>query len=251
MSNEFMTNCPAGVFQKKIEILPEYADVNGDATPGTLARIMQELTEDHMDEVGLGYFTLREKGLLWFIVWTSVWITDLPKQGQTCVVRTWPGEVKLGMYSRRYAFYTEAGEELLAASSLFMMIDEETRKMVPPNELPTELSEIVMEGQPILPKQRLKFPELPLAQNHTIPEYEIDKNGHVNNAYYLDWAYDLMNAEYTAKHPLKFFWVQYAKELMLGQTVSIQNVFVNNEFYVKGAIEGDTSFMVKMDFGEV
>ena len=122
MSNEFVNNCPAGVFQKEIEILPEYADINGDVTPGALARIMQEVTEGHMDEVGLGYFTLREKALLWFIVWTSVWIKGLPKKGQTCVVRTWPGEVKLGMYSRRYAFYTEAGEELLVASSLFMLM---------------------------------------------------------------------------------------------------------------------------------
>ena len=250
MNNEFVNNCPQGVFQKSIEILPEYADANGNVTPGALARIMQDATEAHMDEVGLGYLTLRNQGLLWFIVWTSIWIKTLPKQGQTCVVRTWPGEVKLGMYSRRYGFYTEAGEELLVASSLFMMIDEETRKMVPPNELPSELAEIVMEGQPILPKQRLKFPELPLAQNHTVPEYEIDKNGHVNNVYYLDWAYDLMNAEYMEKHPLKFFWVQYSKELMLGDTVALQNMFQNNEFYVKGVTNGETSFMVKMDFEE-
>ena len=248
--NDFVNNCPEGVFQSVIDISPEYVDVNNDVTPGALARLMQDATEAHMREVGLGYQTLRDQGLLWFIVWTSVWIKVLPKQGQTCVVRTWPGEVKLGMYSRRYAFYTEAGEELLVASSLFMMIDEATRKMVPPNELPSELAEIVMKGQSILPKQRLKFPELPLDQCHTVAEHEIDKNGHVNNAFYLDWAYGLMNTEYVAKHPLKFFWVQYAKELMQGQTVAMQNVFQNNEFYVKGVVEGDTSFMVKMDFEE-
>lgn len=248
MNNEFITNCQEGVFQQIIEITAEYTDANGNVTPGALARLMQDATEAHMKDVGLGYLTLREKGLLWFIVWTSIWINKLPNQGQTCVVRTWPGEVKLGMYSRRYAFYTEEGEELLVASSLFMMIDEETRKMVPPNELPSELAEFVMEGQPILPKQRLKFPELPLVQAHEVQEYEIDKNGHVNNAFYLDWAYGLMNAEYMAKHPLKFFWVQYSKELMLGQTVAMQHTFQDNEFYVKGVASSETSFMVKMDF---
>lgn len=243
-------NCPEGVFQMEVTIPSEYADANGNVTPGGLARIMQDATEAHMNEVGLGYLTLRDKGLLWFIVWTSVWLDRLPKQGENCVVCTWPGEVKLGMYSRRYAFYSKEGEQLLTTSSLFMMIDEETRKMVPPSELPSELAEIVMEGQPILPKQRLKFPELPMAQNHAVAEYEIDKNGHVNNAYYLDWAYDLMNPEYMAKHPLKFFWIQYSKELMLGQTVALQHTFQNNEFYVKGVADSEPSFMVKMDFEE-
>lgn len=250
MCNEFINNYPQGVFQKNIEILPEYAYVNGNVTPGALACIMQDITEAHMDESGLGYVTLCDLGYLWFIVWTSVWTNKLPKQGQICIVRTWPGEIKLGMYSRRYGFYTEEGEELLTASSLFMLIDEASRKMVTPDDLPHGYGVVELEGQKPLPKQRLKFPELPLAQNHTVPEHEIDKNGHVNNACYLDWAYNLMNAEYMEKHPLKFFWVQYSKELMLGQTVAIQHTFQNNEFYVKGVADGETSFMVKMDFEE-
>lgn len=246
--NSFINTCPQGVFQKQFCVDLTHVDSNRNITPGALARLMQDVTEAHMDEVGLGYRTLRDKGLLWFIVWSSVWITKLPKQDDAIVIRTWPGEVKLGMYSRRYAFYTEAGEELLVASSLFMMIDEQTRKMVPPNELPSELAEIVMEGQPVLPKQRLKFPELPFAGVHTVTEQEIDKNGHVNNAYYLDWAYELLSTEYMEKHSLTFFWIQYSKELMLGLTVAIQHTAVEKEAYIKGVVEGDTSFQVKFEF---
>ena len=246
----FMENCPAGVYQSEITLLPEHTDCNGTVTPGALARIMQEVTEAHMKQAGLGYQKLREDGLLWFIVWTSVWIEEIPKLDGTYVIRTWPGEVKLGMYSRRYAFYTPEGTEILKTSSLFMMIDEATRKMVPPSELPSELAEIVMEGQPLLPKQRIKFPELPLAQDHVVADYEIDKNGHVNNAYYLDWAYSLVDTEYMQKHPLKFFWVQYSKELMLGQTVKMQHTVCENEFYVKGVADDNVSFQVKMDFAQ-
>lgn len=243
-------NCPAGVYQLKYEITAEHVDETKTATPGALARLMQDATEAHMDAGGLGYQTLRDKGLLWFIVWTSVWVNRMPKLGETGVICTWPGEIKLGMYSRRYAFYTEAGEELLVASSLFMMIDEDSRKMVPPNELPSELAEIVMEGQPVLPKQRIKFPELPLSRAHKVEESEIDKNGHVNNAYYLDWAYSVVNPEYVEKHPLQFFWVQYSKELMVDQVVDMQHTVVGNELYVKGVANGDVSFQVKMDFAE-
>lgn len=244
----FINNCPAGVYQEEIQIIPEHIDAVGNVTPGALARIMQHMTEAHMDEAGLGYQHLREKGLLWFIVWTSIQIEESPKQGESCIVRTWPGELKLGMYARRYAFYTKDGKELLKTSSLFMMIDETTRKMVPPDELPGELAEVVVEGQLGLPKQRIKFPELPLTQTHTVADYEIDKNGHVNNAYYLDWAYDLLNTEYVGKHPLKYCWVQYDKELMLGQKAELRHTVQGNEFYVKGVSEGNSSFQIKMDF---
>lgn len=248
--NAYMTQCPQGVFQKQFTLGAEHVDANKNVTPGALARLMQDVTEGHMDEVGLGYHILRNQGLLWFIVWSSVWIKKLPKQDDAIVIRTWPGEVKLGMYSRRYGFYTDSGEELLVASSLFMMIDEESRKMVPPNELPSELAEIVLEGQPVLPKQRLKFPELPFAKDHAVTKHEIDKNGHVNNACYLDWAYELLSTEYMEKHPLTFFWIQYNKELMLGQTVRMQHGVVGNEAFVKGVVEQDTSFQVKFDFAE-
>lgn len=243
-------NCPDGVFQMDLKITSEYTDETGCVTPGALARLMQDATEAHMSKSGLGYQELRDRGLLWFIVWTSIWIERMPRLNEQIVICTWPGEVKLGMYSRRYAFYTTDGAEMLKTSSLFMMIDEETRKMVPPNELPAELAGIVMEGQPILPKQRIKFPELPLMQKHAVADYEIDKNGHVNNAYYLDWAYSLLDKEFLAKHPIEFFWVQYSKELMKGQTVNMQHTVMGNEFFVKGVADGETSFQVKIDFTE-
>lgn len=246
----FMDKCPEGVYQEQIQILSEHVDANGNVTPGALARIMQSVTEAHMAQSGLGYQKMRDGGFLWFIVWTSVWIEELPHLEKDYIIRTWPGEMKLGMYSRRYAIYTMEGTQILTASSLFMMIDEATRKMVPPDELPGTFAEVVVEGQPGLPKQRIKFPELPLCQAHAVAEYEIDKNGHVNNAYYLDWAYDLLSTEYMAKHPLKFFWVQYSKELMLGQTVKMEHSICGNEFFVKGVAETDVSFQMKMDLAE-
>ena len=177
-------------------------------------------------------------------------LMQMPQLGEQIDVCTWPGEVKLGMYSRRYVVFDAGGKELLKTSSLFMMIDESTRKMIPPNQLPQELAEIVMEGQPILPKQRIKFPELPLVQIHTVTESEIDKNGHVNNAYYINWAYELLHKEYVLNHPLKYFWVQYSKELVKDQAVELQHTMVDREFFVKGAVGSDISFLVKMDFTE-
>lgn len=244
----FRDTCPAGVYQTEIQILPEHTDVAGNVTLGALARMMQQVTEAHMDEAGLGYQQLRERGMLWFIVWTSIQIEELPKQGESYIIRTWPGEVKLGMYARRYAFYTKDGKELIKTSSLFMMIAEETRKMISPKELPGQLAEVVVEEQIELPKQRVKFPELLLLQFHTVAEHEIDKNGHVNNAYYMDWVYELLNPAYIQKHPLKSCWMQYNKELMQGQKAEIQYGLQENAFFVKGVAEDEISFQVKMEF---
>ena len=247
---EFKNTCPAGIYQEEIEILPEHVNADGDVIPSALACIMQQVTEAHMRESGWGYQLLRSKGLLWVIVWTSIEIEESPRLGDKCIVRTWPGALKLGMYSRRYIFFSEKGKELIRTCSLFMVIDETTRKMVLPDDLTRELEEVVVEGQPGLPRQQIKFPEMTFVQNYSVADDEIDANGHVNNSCYLKWAYNLLEPEYIRGHSLKYCWAQYGKELMQGENVELWYTMQKNELYVKGVSESNISFLLKMDFSD-
>ena len=63
----------------------------------------------------------------WVISWTNIELERLPTKGEKVILRIWPGKNKVNLYSRIYAMYTEAGEPLMATSSLFLLMDQNTR----------------------------------------------------------------------------------------------------------------------------
>ena len=120
-----------GVCQITFEISDEMINADGRMGIGSLARQMQKITEIHFDqEAGLTGEELLAKGLSWVISWTDIELVRMPNKGEKVILRIWPGKNKVNLYSRVYAMYTEAGEPLMATSSLFLLMDQVTRSMV-------------------------------------------------------------------------------------------------------------------------
>lgn len=100
----------------------------GRMSIGALARQMQHITESHLNqEAGLTGEALLAKGLSWVISWTNIELLRLPEKGEQVILGIWPGKNKVNLYSRIYAMYTADGEPLMATSSLFLLMDQNTR----------------------------------------------------------------------------------------------------------------------------
>ena len=59
-------------------------------------------------------------------------------------------------------------------------------------------------------------------KEHAVQETEIDYNDHVNNAVYLDWADSVFDGDFVKDREIKGVWVQYDKEIVLGQKVILK-----------------------------
>lgn len=239
---------PDGSFEMYIQIKKEHVDMFDHVLPGTLARFMQKATEEHMSAIGLDDQWLRSQGLLWVIVWTNAWIERLPGAGEDIVLHTWSGEEKFGMFSRRYNFMSTNGEILIKASSLFLLMNAKTRTVAGNEILSGKIPVIVYQGEQKLPKQIMRFSKLMSTKIRSVQSSEIDKNNHMNNAFYLDWAMDVLEKTYLERHSLKFFWVEYNKELLLDQQVQMNYQLEKDCLYLKGESMGEPSFSVKMEF---
>jgi acyl-ACP thioesterase len=77
----------------------------------------------------------------------------------------------------------------------------------------------------------------------TVAHEEIDLNGHLNNTHYLDWADGLMGE----KTPTSL-WVQYVKELMEGQEVTLRYELGEDGLYVRGSSVAAESFLLTAAF---
>ena len=238
----------ADVCEKDYIVEAGQTDAGGNITCGTLARWMQDMTTVHMNACGISVETLLEENLLWVIVFTQISINRLPKAGETVEQYSWAGEEKINMHSRRYAFFSKEGEELLNAASLFLLVDKETRSFSEPTKEPLSLPIVKIEGEPRLPKMMQKFPTLMFGKMHEVKESEIDYNGHVNNAVYLDWADSIFDPDFVKVRQMKGFWVQYDKEVLLGQKVEMKYGTADASVCLKGCIDGTEYFKVKFDF---
>lgn len=237
---EYTAACPAGVYQKKFPM----TGLSGRVRLGDLAREMEKITEEHLGILGLSRDRLKAEGKIWVIAWTQIHISRLPELGEQVILRIWPGKMKAMMQVRRYAFYTAGGEPLACASSIFVMMDANTRSFAAPSEILKYLPVVEIPGEPDLPPMRLEFPaELSKTLSRTVAAEEIDLNGHLNNTHYLDWADGLMGEKTPSS-----VWVQYVKELMEGQEVVLQHEMQESALYVRGVSDAKDSFLLTATF---
>lgn len=247
---EYTKNCPQGAYQLETEVLKEQSDRFGRMRIGDLARQMQMITEKHFDQdAGLSIDELTAQGKSWIISWTDILINRLPKTGEKILMRIWPGKNKAMMYSRKYAFYTMSGEPLLTTASLFLLMDQNTRAVAEPSGQMKTLQPIEIAGEPKHPKMRLSFPaEYKNKAVRVVVPGEIDYNGHLNNSHYLDWAEELLDDSYMEKQEPKEIWVQYTKELRVGQQALLQFTWEEDTMYLRGSNGENESFLLRLTF---
>lgn len=246
----FTEKCPQGAYELQFEITKDMTDAAGRIHVGDLARKMQTALEKHFDIVsGLTGEQLRAQGKTLVISWTQMVNYRLPKEGEKVILRTWPGKDKMMMFSGKFSMYSAAGEPLMSTTSLFLLMDLDTRKMTDRPAMMNHLEPVRVEGELAYPKMTMPFPEeFRNGSKRLITPEEIDYNGHLNNTRYLDWAESLVDEDYFTRHVPRKVWVQYIREMKEGQTARLQYDWMNNMLMVKGILEGEDTFLLTMEF---
>lgn len=245
----YIKKCPDGVYEKAVKVTDCNTDAGRIMQPGDLAREMEKITEEHLKIWNLGQEKFVKEKKLWVIAWTSYWIKQLPAGGDTMVLRVWPGKRKNVMYQRKYAFYTREGHPLVCASSLFVLMDRETRKLTAPIAGLDAIPEIALKGEPGPPPLQMDFPDyMGRKISRIVQAEEIDSNGHLNNSCYLDWSMCLAGELLLDSREPGVVWVKYNKELVLGQKVTLYYEYQKDRLYIHGISEGTSSFMLILDY---
>jgi acyl-ACP thioesterase len=208
------------IYRQQFQIDPAAVDCFGRLKPSRLLLYAQEVAGHHSDQLALTYDALAAKGLFWAVIRNRVQITRLPLSGETITLETWPMPTTRTAYPRSTVAYDAAGNELFRAISLWILMDRNTRAMILPGK-----SGVTVEGslrgmeldtpRPLLPK--------PLANcsRRNVCFSDLDVNGHMNNARYLDWAMDLLPSAFHKEHTLKDMTLCYMNEAREEQVLDV------------------------------
>jgi len=182
-----------------------------------LLGLAQEVAGDHSALLKADFANTH---LYWVITRQQVQISRLPAAGETITLETWPMPTTRVAYPRSTIAYDQQGNELFRSISLWVLMDPESRAMVLPGKSGV-LVEGTLRGNELAVPGSLPPGKLQNMTMRTVCYTELDVNGHMNNARYLDWLADLLDASFHSCHTPREFTVCYLSEAREGETVAL------------------------------
>lgn len=180
----------------------------------------QEIAIADTEEHGMGRDKTLDRGLLWVVTGYRLDVDRLPDYDETVTLESWAGKTMHVFFPRYFRMRDAEGKILLQASSLWVLIDGSTRKVVFPEEAGVHMEEVKVDDCPPIPRAP-KIGETPVEVPFTVTYSVLDLNGHMNNTRYFDAVQD---AIYPLKHAAapKQVLVEYKNEAKPGETFMIR-----------------------------
>ena len=210
------------IFQKRFTLYGNDCDCFGRVKPSTILGMMQEAAGEQCASWHMSWDEMAAQGLFWAISRQTVSITRLPRVYETITIETWPMPESRVAYPRATVAYDEDGNELFRCIALWILMDLNSRAMVVPGKSGITVPGCLRGGELPSPKS-LTPKDLPAATERKVRFGQLDRNGHMNNTKYLEWAMDLLPGEFHREHPLKEFSVCYLNESREGDRVTLRH----------------------------
>lgn len=180
----------------------------------------QEVAGHHSELLGTDYDTLAARRLFWAVTRHRVQISRLPVLGETVTVETWPMPTTRVAYPRSMIAFDRQGNELFRSISLWVLMDLDQRTMVLPGKSGVTVSG-TLTGSELAVPHSLQPRSMANTAARTVTYSCLDRNGHMNNTYYLDWVDDLLPSAFHGCHTPREFTVCYLNEAREGNRVHL------------------------------
>lgn len=237
------------MFTKNYVISNNDVDSNFELKVSAIFRLFQDVAMLATKDSKVDSMSLSQRNIDWVITRMMVDIKRLPKCDEQICVFTYPGK-DMAMLYPRYFFITDAkGEIIIRSSSIWCLIDNDTRKVIVDKEVINKLPEETHESQ-------LPFPEkisLPMNQRflerRVIHYSDLDFNTHMNNVRYIELLMDTHDSKFHKEHQVKSISLNYLKEIKEKEAVDISSNASNPEI-ISVSVEGELAFLGKVTYSD-
>ena len=96
----------------------------------SIFKFMQMVSTNHSEELHIGQKDMIDQGICWVLIRMKVEIYKYPKMNDEIVVATHPGEIDRFLFPRFYEIYDKKGNLLIAGSSIWVLVNMSTRRVV-------------------------------------------------------------------------------------------------------------------------
>lgn len=209
-------------FQMEFEV--HYHEVNQQerATPLTILHYLEDAAISHSEAVGKGVKDLKSKNQAWILNQWQLQMIRYPVLGEKVLLETWSAGFER-FYGTRDFLVRDKDQEIIGrATSLWVFYNTESKR---PSRIPSDFQEAY--GVEAL--RAIKEPLGQLLTGESVQEEnqqifkvrrsDIDTNGHVNNANYLQWMLEAVPEDVYENRHLAALEITYKKATTYGNSI--------------------------------
>lgn len=221
-------------------------DVSKEVKIHRIMEFMQDLATTHADKLGFGWDDMDANGLFWVVSKVKIVFHRKVDRGvRRFKLYTWPVSQGRAYIERRFEAADEQGINLFSATTLWMILDRDTRAIAPretvakyykadfddsPCGADVNFSRIRRDGGYLLNYER------------TIRRTDLDINRHVNNTNYVNYALDVLDDT----DEISQVEITYNRELKPNDVIAVYSKREDGCVLVSGERGGETCFTVKL-----
>lgn len=206
-------------FQYKISILD--VDFSKYLYLPKLFSLLLDASEKNATSNGFGMEYLQQNNRSWVLSRFSIEVYSLPKLGEDIFIETWIEDANRMITSRNYAITSATGDVIGAASSVWAMIDLQSRKAVNIDEYYMKFAT----KRPPLCQKPCRIGDLRSAEIRKYsPLYsDIDTNVHVYSGKYIEWFMNLVPSpqKFFLQKKIKFVELNFVSESLFGDDLDL------------------------------
>jgi len=236
----------------------------------------QEMAGEHAIRLGFGYDDLIKNGNVWVLSRFHVKFLRMPRWRELLEMETWHKGTDRLFGFRDFRVCDASGDELILATSSWLVINYETRRLqriesimnsdagsgetgssASAGSSETGSSDSAHHNEAVTaplidaikePACKLVAPDgMQKACTRVVSLSDIDINKHTNNARYVEWALDAIDPATSFNMTVKEMWINFNNESLAGDLIDIYTAHTSdNQIYIEGK-RGDLSiFMLKV-----
>lgn len=214
----------------------DYIDIdeNNQLTTRNFIKYMQEIAGEHSSSVGYGLDSLMKVNMAWIILNWNVKIFERPGCKDKIIIKTWVRGFDKIYSFRDFEVYDVDNNLIAVASSKWVLKNHATQSIVRISPEITEAYDCVSKFALDCDfKNKFDVPtEFDCSYEYVIQRRDIDTNHHVNNLYYIDFAYEALPDEVYNNCVFSNIQVFYKKEIKYKEKIVCCYSFVNGEHIV-------------------
>lgn len=217
----------------------------GEVSMPNLFWYMQEIAWEHANILGFGFEHLREDKLFWVLSRLLVRIDRLPSWKEEIMLETWSRGTN-GFYAfRDYKFIDKQGVEIIKATSSWLVLDIETRRIHRLNQyrsFPGSVERVFDHDA-----GKVEAPQLTSEPTYFPVKFdEIDINQHFNTGRYLERINNSYSFDFHEENRLKELEVNFIREGMPNDLLAVIREDISPENHLCSVVrEKDNSELIR------
>ena len=220
-------------------------DVNGNWRLSELFSALTDVATTHATELKL--WDSNMFGTYgWIVSKMRIQILKPIRYEQKIAIKTWPGQGTRVIFPRYYEIRNEADQVCVQAVGQWTLLDLVHRRITSPQRVGLTFPEELNLNVPLMIETDFsEMEDYQLIDQRQVKYSDIDTNGHLNNARYVELVLDILDYDRFKKDYIADFSIYFKKETAPGVILNLELKEDGDRFWVRGTHADQIHFLVE------